>query len=315
MRRREFFTLLGAAPAWTPSPSAMPRPNRCGGSASCRRCLLRRSVRLRSRRFATRFATSAMSRAKTSISSIDGPAATRIGSAVDAAELARLGVDVIFAVPGTPAVIAAKKATATIPIVFVGVGDAVGSGLRGQSSTTRGNATGLVISRWTSPAQAATASQAKPSQPLSARRRAWRPRPIRSQEFLSRFDEVMRRRRQKILGGSYLSSRPVRRTNYESAFADVAQTIRCQLYHRSFVQARFLSSERAQTYRVRQHNTPCPQVYRSCTPIRRQGRPDDLRPTNIPETLSDCQAAVYARQNSQGRRIQRICRFRQSSKF
>jgi putative ABC transport system substrate-binding protein len=46
-----------------------------------------------------------------------------------AAELVNLKVDVIFCGPGTPTAMAAKKATATIPIVFVGVGDAVGTGL------------------------------------------------------------------------------------------------------------------------------------------------------------------------------------------
>ena len=46
-----------------------------------------------------------------------------------AAELARLRVDVIFAAWGTPTALATKKATSTTPIVFAGVGDAVGVGL------------------------------------------------------------------------------------------------------------------------------------------------------------------------------------------
>src|SRR5438093_11646877 len=46
-----------------------------------------------------------------------------------AAELVRLRVDVIFSAWGTPAALATKKATNTIPIVFAGVGDAVGAGL------------------------------------------------------------------------------------------------------------------------------------------------------------------------------------------
>jgi putative ABC transport system substrate-binding protein len=45
-----------------------------------------------------------------------------------AAELVQLKVDVIFTV-STPGVQAAQKATRTIPIVFAGVGDAVGSGV------------------------------------------------------------------------------------------------------------------------------------------------------------------------------------------
>ena len=45
-----------------------------------------------------------------------------------AADLVRLRVDVILAW-GTPAALAAKKLSSTVPIVFVGVGDAVGVGL------------------------------------------------------------------------------------------------------------------------------------------------------------------------------------------
>src|SRR5262245_36920567 len=42
-----------------------------------------------------------------------------------AAELVRLKVDVIVAAGGTPAIVAAKNATHTIPIVFPNVGDPV----------------------------------------------------------------------------------------------------------------------------------------------------------------------------------------------
>ena len=45
-----------------------------------------------------------------------------------AAELVRLKVDVIVT-SGTPPVVAAKRATAVIPIVFAAVGDPVGTGL------------------------------------------------------------------------------------------------------------------------------------------------------------------------------------------
>ncbi|HEY2532273.1 MAG TPA: ABC transporter substrate-binding protein [Xanthobacteraceae bacterium] len=61
-----------------------------------------------------------------------------------AAELVNLKVDVIFCGPGTPTVMAAKKATATIPIVFVGVGDVVDLGLVESLRHPGGNATGLV---------------------------------------------------------------------------------------------------------------------------------------------------------------------------
>ena len=59
-----------------------------------------------------------------------------------AAKLVRLKLDVIVT-PGTPASMAAKQATSTIPIVFAGVADAVGAGLVGNFARPGGNMTGL----------------------------------------------------------------------------------------------------------------------------------------------------------------------------
>ena len=59
-----------------------------------------------------------------------------------AAELARLPVDVLLAVI-TPAALALKNATTTIPIVMVSVGDPVGSGLVASLARPGGNVTGL----------------------------------------------------------------------------------------------------------------------------------------------------------------------------
>jgi len=61
-----------------------------------------------------------------------------------AAELVRLKVDVLVT-PGTPASRAAQKATATIPIVMIGVGDPVGSGLVRSLARPGGNTTGLSV--------------------------------------------------------------------------------------------------------------------------------------------------------------------------
>jgi len=59
-----------------------------------------------------------------------------------AAQLVALRPSVIVA-PGTPAAVAAKQATAEIPIVFVGVADAVGSGLAASFARPAANVTGL----------------------------------------------------------------------------------------------------------------------------------------------------------------------------
>ncbi len=59
-----------------------------------------------------------------------------------AAELVRLKVDVLVA-ETTPAALAAKNATKTIPIVFVRVSDPVGSGLVASLAQPGGNVTGL----------------------------------------------------------------------------------------------------------------------------------------------------------------------------
>jgi putative ABC transport system substrate-binding protein len=59
-----------------------------------------------------------------------------------AAELLALKVDVIVA-PGTPAALAAKQATQTLPIVFAAVADAVTSGLVTSLARPGGNLTGL----------------------------------------------------------------------------------------------------------------------------------------------------------------------------
>jgi putative ABC transport system substrate-binding protein len=59
-----------------------------------------------------------------------------------AAEFVRLKVDVIVTA-GTPATAAAKRTTLVIPIVFVGAGDPVGTGLVATLARPAGNVTGL----------------------------------------------------------------------------------------------------------------------------------------------------------------------------
>ena len=62
-----------------------------------------------------------------------------------AAELVMLKVDVILTTGGTLAAIAAKRATATIPIVFTAVGDPVEEGVVDSLARPGGNVTGLSI--------------------------------------------------------------------------------------------------------------------------------------------------------------------------
>src|SRR5215468_10230926 len=60
-----------------------------------------------------------------------------------AAELVRLKVDVILIIGGTPPAMAAKGATATIPIVVAGLSDPVATGLVSSLARPGGNITGI----------------------------------------------------------------------------------------------------------------------------------------------------------------------------
>src|SRR5215207_1011201 len=62
-----------------------------------------------------------------------------------AAELVRLGVELILAAP-TPAAVAASNATKDIPVVITNVGDPVGLGLVASLARPGGNVTGLAYS-------------------------------------------------------------------------------------------------------------------------------------------------------------------------
>ncbi len=62
-----------------------------------------------------------------------------------AAELVRLRVEIILSAWGTPTAFAAKNATSSIPIIFAGVGDAVGVGLVSSLARPGGNLTGITF--------------------------------------------------------------------------------------------------------------------------------------------------------------------------
>jgi putative tryptophan/tyrosine transport system substrate-binding protein len=108
-----------------------------------------------------------------------------------AAELVHLKVDVIFCGPGTPTAIAAKEATAAIPIVFVGVGDAVSVGLVESLRHPGGNATGLVNElRDIAGKQMEILKEALPN--LSRIGVLWRPSNPAYRHLIRRFDDVVR---------------------------------------------------------------------------------------------------------------------------
>ena len=142
IRRREFITLLGGASAWPLVVRAQQVPARRVGivsplspSAAASRSfeIFRNTLRelgyVEGRSISLEYRWA------------DGNSA-RLADFV--AELVNLKVDAIFCGPGTPTAMAVKKATATIPIVFVGAGDAVGAGLVESLAHPGGNATGLV---------------------------------------------------------------------------------------------------------------------------------------------------------------------------
>jgi putative ABC transport system substrate-binding protein len=108
-----------------------------------------------------------------------------------AAELVDLKVDVIFCGPGTPTAIAAQKASRTIPIVFVGAGDAVGAGLVASLAHPGGNATGLVNqSQDIAGKQLEILKEAVPN--LSRMGVLWRPSNPSYRNLIRRFDEAVR---------------------------------------------------------------------------------------------------------------------------
>jgi putative tryptophan/tyrosine transport system substrate-binding protein len=141
IRRREFITLIGGAAAW---PLAA-RAQQVGKLPTIG--VLAASPSAESQRVA------AFVQRLRELAWIDGHNLTieyrwaegrneRI--AENAAELVRLKVDVIVT-QGTPSTLAAKQATAVIPIVFAGAGDPVGTGLVASLARPGGNLTGLSI--------------------------------------------------------------------------------------------------------------------------------------------------------------------------
>src|SRR5262245_20397575 len=142
MRRREFMTLLGAAAAAWPMAA---RAQQAGGRVYRVGMLGATSLR------EAEGLVSAFRDGMREHGYVEGqnlaidyraPAAASEQNRDVAAELARGGYDVIVAWT-TPSVMAARRATATVPIVFVGVADPVGLGLVAGLARPGANVTGL----------------------------------------------------------------------------------------------------------------------------------------------------------------------------
>src|SRR5262245_8243823 len=141
MRRREFITLLGGAAVWPLAARAqqptMPVIGYMGQGTPA-------AEAKRVAAFVERLRELSWIEGRTVVIEYrwtDG----RSGLAADiAAEFARRKVDIIVT-SGTPLIVAAKQATARIPIVFSVAGDPVGSGLVASLARPGGNVTGLSV--------------------------------------------------------------------------------------------------------------------------------------------------------------------------
>jgi putative ABC transport system substrate-binding protein len=139
VRRREFIALLGGAAAWPlaasgQQPAKLPTIGIVGsGSAAWNHLVSALVQRLRELGYIENRSVAIEYRWTEGHSE---------RYATIAAELVQLKVDVIVAL-GTPAIVAAKKATAVIPIVFPLSSDPVGDGLVASLARPGGNVTGL----------------------------------------------------------------------------------------------------------------------------------------------------------------------------
>jgi ABC transporter substrate binding protein len=141
MNRREFITLLGgAAAAWPVAargqqPGKLPTIGYLGQSTSAVESQLLGA-------FVQRLGELGWVEGRTVAIELRWGEGRNERFAEFAAEFVRLGVDVIVAT-GTANIVAAKRATSVIPIVFAAAGNPVGSGLVASLARPGGNLTGL----------------------------------------------------------------------------------------------------------------------------------------------------------------------------
>src|SRR5258708_6173695 len=142
MTRREFMTLVGCATAWPFVAHAQQQAMPVIGFLSARSA--KDSIRIVAE-FGKGLEEAGFTEGK-NLSTEYRFAEGRLDHLPElAADLARHPVTVLVAVGGSSSALAAKKATSTIPIVFVIGGDPVGLGLASSLSRPDGNATGMTI--------------------------------------------------------------------------------------------------------------------------------------------------------------------------
>jgi putative ABC transport system substrate-binding protein len=142
MRRREFITLLGGAAAAWPLAAHGQQADRVRRIGRLTNVPNGPTAQTRGKAFQQELEKLGWVEGRnisTKYRSAEGNAARL---SVLATGLVRLNVDVIVT-DATPATIAAKQATSVIPIVFVGAGDPVATGLVGNLARPGGNVTGL----------------------------------------------------------------------------------------------------------------------------------------------------------------------------
>jgi putative ABC transport system substrate-binding protein len=141
VKRREFITLLGSAFAWPLAARAQQR-----GGRIYRIGILGATSLRAAEGFLNAFRDGMRERGYVEGQNLAieyrAPAAASEQNQEVAADLVRGGYDVILAWT-TPSVIAARHATSTIPIVFVGVADPVGLGLVTSLARPGANVTGI----------------------------------------------------------------------------------------------------------------------------------------------------------------------------
>src|SRR5437870_3726481 len=142
MKRREFITLLGGAAAW-PLAARAQQPGKLrtiGFLGQSTRSAASEWVAA----FAQRLREPGWMEGRTITIEYRWAEGREERFAEIAAELVRLKVELIVT-SGTPAVMASKKATSVVPIVFATAGDPVGSGLVASLARPGGNVTGSSI--------------------------------------------------------------------------------------------------------------------------------------------------------------------------